>query len=63
MDTYVINVIMQTGDKFLAEGKAEIALNFFHEACYFWPSSAVCFTREAQCHLLLVCIIEFNVFL
>ena len=54
--SYVINVIMQTGDRFLVEGEPEIARNFFHEACNFWPSSAVCFIREAQCHLMLVSI-------
>lgn len=60
LDIRVINVVMQTGDEFLTNGNAEIALHFFREASYLFPGSAICCIREAQCHLVLVSI-DFNV--
>jgi hypothetical protein len=51
---------MQTGDEFLTDGNAEIALHFFRETSYLFPGSAICCIREAQCYLVLVSI-DFNV--
>ena len=56
LDRHVINVIMQTGDKFLTTGNAEIALEFYREARSLFPKAAICCIREAQCHLALVSI-------
>ena len=54
LDTKVINVLMQTGDKFLIDGNAHIALNFYREAVYLFPGAAICNIREAQSLLPLV---------
>ncbi len=53
-DSRVFNVIMQTGDKLLTTGNAEIALEFYREAKSLFPDDAICCIREAQCHLVLV---------
>jgi hypothetical protein len=50
----VINEVMQTGDAFLTNGNAEIALNFYREASYLFPGNAICYIREAQSHIALV---------
>lgn len=50
----VINPVMQTGDKFLASGNTHIALNFYREAIFLFPGSAICHIREGQSLLSLV---------
>ena len=54
LDTKVINVLMQTGDRFLTDGNAHIALSFYREAVYLFPGAAICNIREAQSLLPLV---------
>ena len=54
LDTKVINVLMQTGDKLLTDGNVVIALNFYREAVYLFPAAAICNIREAQCLVALV---------
>lgn len=56
LDTEVINMVMQTGDKLLADGNAHIALNFYREAVFLFPDTTICKIREAQCLLALVSI-------
>ena len=56
LDTKVINVLMQTGDKLLTDGNVVIALNFYREAVYLFPAAAICNIREAQCLVALVSI-------
>ena len=44
---------MQNGDMFLNE-KPMIALELYREAGSLFPRSAICYIREAQCHILMV---------
>ena len=46
---------MQTGDVFLNE-KPKIALELYREASSLFPGFAICYIREAQCHILMVSI-------
>ncbi len=56
LSSHVSNVVMQTGDEFLTNGNAEIALEFYLEAKSLFPHASICCIREAQCHLALVSI-------
>ncbi|XP_028391336.1 uncharacterized protein LOC114516141 isoform X3 [Dendronephthya gigantea] len=49
LDTKVINVVMRMGDEFFRTGDIEMALNFYREAGFLFPETAICFIREAQC--------------
>ena len=60
LDTQVINMVMQTGDKFLRDGNAHIALNFYREAVFLFPATVICNIREAQCLLALVSRVGFT---
>ena len=50
----ILNVVMQTGDKFLRSGNAHIALNFYREAIFLFPGNAICHIREGQSLVSLV---------
>ena len=52
--TIVINMVMRSGDKFLTDGNAHIALSFYREAVYLFPATAICNIREAQSLIALV---------
>lgn len=55
--SYIINVLMRTGDVFLTnEKRPRIALELYREASSLFPDSAICYIREAQCHILMVSI-------
>ncbi|CAB4003242.1 probable helicase with zinc finger domain isoform X2, partial [Paramuricea clavata] len=53
LDSHIINVVMQMGDKFLADGNAQIALEFYREARHLFPHAGICYIREAQCKTVL----------
>ena len=38
----LINMVMRSGDKFLTDGNAHIALSFYREAVYLFPATAIC---------------------
>ena len=58
LDRRVINEIMLRGDEFLKNGDPKIALNFYREASYMFPGSAICYIREAQSLIALVSVVN-----
>ncbi|XP_046854577.1 stress response protein NST1-like [Xenia sp. Carnegie-2017] len=50
---FLINVLLRTGDRYLASKEKKIALHLFQEAKRFFPQISICYLKEAECHIAM----------